>query len=168
MTKTAKARSVLQDVVFVRNKLEDESRHVEWRLYWILAVVLLRSVGHVLDKVDGSNDLCLKKEANALFKSWQTGDEHAIFRDFIDCERNSILKEYESNMSEGPIPVLLNLENKAGGDMIQQFLIEENIYRPMTSGIYEGEDGRTLIDEAIFWWESQLDKLDRITTNTNE
>ncbi|NMM29223.1 MAG: hypothetical protein HHJ12_18590 [Glaciimonas sp.] len=162
MTKTASARLVLQDVVFVRNKLETEVGHIEWRLYWILAVVFLRSVGHVLDKVDGSNDLDLKKEANALFKSWQIGNEHEIFRSFIDCERNSILKEYESDMSEGPVPVLINLKNKAGCDVIQQVLIEENIYRPMTSGVYEGEDGRTLIDEAISWWESQLDKLDRV------
>lgn len=50
MTRVPKARLVLQDAMFVREKLEGELGHVEWRLYLVLAVVLLRAVGHVLGK----------------------------------------------------------------------------------------------------------------------
>ncbi len=32
----------------------------------------------------------------------------------------------------------------------------------MGSGAFEGEDGRTLIDEAIEWWAKQLDEIDAI------
>jgi len=42
--------------MFVRSRMEDEVGHVAWRLDWVLAVVLLRAVGHVLDKVDGAAD----------------------------------------------------------------------------------------------------------------
>jgi hypothetical protein len=161
MTKVPKARLVLQDVMFVREKLETELGHIEWRLYWVLAVVLLRAVGHVLDKVDGANDISIRQKANTLHKSWRTGDENLIFRDFIECERNSILKEYESEITEGPVPIMAHLQSNDGFDVIRQFLIEENIYRPMGSGSYAGEDGRTLIDESIAWWAHQLDKIDQ-------
>jgi hypothetical protein len=163
MTRVPKARLVLQDAMFVREKLENELGHIEWRLYWVLAVVLLRAVGHVLDKVDGANDPAVKKEANQLHKSWRTGDENVIFRDFIERERNSILKKYESEITEGPVPIIAHLQRHDGFDVIRQFLIEENIYRPMKAGTFEGEDGRTLLDESIAWWARQLQELDRRT-----
>ena len=161
MTRVPKARLVLQDAMFVREKLENELGHIEWRLYWVLAVVLLRAVGHVLDKVDGNNDSKVKREANALHKSWRSGDENAIFRDFIERERNSILKEYESEITEGPVPIMAHLQQHDGFDVVRQFLLEENIYRPMGAGAFEGEDGRTLLDEAIAWWARQLGEVDR-------
>lgn len=36
----------------------------------------------------------------------------------------------------------------------------------MTEGFYEGEDGRTLIELAIDWWEKQLAEVDRVTKNS--
>lgn len=168
MTRVPKARLVLQDAMFVREKLENELGHIEWRLYWVLAVVLLRAVGHVLDKVDGSSNLAVKREANALHKSWRSGDENAIFRDFIERERNSILKEYESEITEGPVPIIAHLQQHDGFDVIRQFLIEENIYRPMGVGVFEGEDGRTLLDEAIAWWAHQLAEVDRRVAPSSE
>lgn len=44
------------------------------------------------------------------------------------------------------------LQSQDGFDVVRQFLIEENLYRPMSAGTFEGEDGRTLLDEAIEWW----------------
>lgn len=168
MTATPQARLVLQDVLYVRQKLEDELGQIEWRLYWVLAVVLLRADGHVLDKVDGANDPIVKKHAHSLFQSWRTGEKNSIFRDFIDKERNSILKEYQSSMTNGPVPVIAYLQSNDGFDTIRQFLIEENLYRPVSEGIFCGEDGRTLIDQAIDWWFSQLDEIDRRVHGTND
>jgi hypothetical protein len=160
-TKVPHARLVLQDAMYVREKLENETGRIEWRLFWILAVVLLRAVGHVLDKVDGAADPKVKKAANDLHRSWRTGADHAIFRDFIEHERNNILKEYEFEMTEGPVPIMAILQSHDGFDVVRQFLIEENIYRPMSSGAFEGEDGRTLLDEAIAWWAAQLEAVDQ-------
>jgi hypothetical protein len=159
-TKVPHARLVLQDAMFVRHKLEDETGRIEWRLYWVLAIVLLRAVGHVLDKVDGAADPNVKKAANDLHRSWRSGPEHAIFRDFIEHERNNILKEYGFAMTEGPVPIMAYLQSHDGFDVVRQFLIEENVYRPMSSGPYEGEDGRALLDEAISWWVLQLNAVD--------
>lgn len=41
VTKIPKARLVLQDAMYVRDKLKTETGRVEWRLFWVLAVVLL-------------------------------------------------------------------------------------------------------------------------------
>jgi hypothetical protein len=157
-----RARSVLADVRQLREKLENEKGWVEWRLYWILAVTLLRAVGHVLDKVDAKESIKLRTVTRKHYLRWKNADveEHAIFRDFIDQERNSILKEYEFGMSEGPIPLVATLAN--GDSEVSQVraLIAENIYRPMWGGPYEGEDGRTLIDDAIDWWVAQFDLIE--------
>jgi hypothetical protein len=165
-TAVPKARLVLQDAMYVRDKLEAEVGHIEWRLYWVLAVVLLRAVGHVLDKVDGANNAEARAAAKKLHHSWKAGEEHAIFRDFIERERNSILKEYASEITEGPVPVMAYLQNQDGFDVARQFLIEENIYRPMGAGAFEGEDGRTLLDDAIQWWATQLDAIDSAVHGT--
>ena len=168
MTKVPRARLVLQDVMFVRQKLENETGRIEWRLNWVLAVVLLRAVGHVLDKVDGAADPSVRRYARKLHKSWRTGDANAIFRDFIERERNSILKEYTFDVTEGPVPIVAYLQNHDGFDTIRQFLIEENVYRPMDEGAYFGEDGRTLVDEAIEWWTRQLDEIDGLLSDSND
>lgn len=162
MDRTARARRVLADLQAVRDKLEDEAGSVEWRLYWITAVVLARAVGHVLAKVDAAAVPVVREVANELHREWKgPAAEHAIFRDFIEQERNSILKEYEFGMSEGPVPVSVTLAHPETGEQVQSgALIEENVYRPMWSGPYEGEDGRTLLDEAIAWWGVQLDRVD--------
>ncbi|WP_429910808.1 hypothetical protein [Glycocaulis sp.] len=159
-TSVPKARLVLQDAMYVRDKLELETGHIEWRLNWVLAVVLLRVVGHVLDKVDGANNVATRTAARDFYQSWKSGEKNAIFRDFIERERNTILKEYSSDVTEGPVPVMAYLQSHDGFDVVRQFLIEENLYRPMGSGAYEGEDGRTLLDEAIAWWAQQLDAID--------
>lgn len=169
MTSVPRARMVLEDVKFVRENLESETGDTQWRLYWILAVVLLRTVGHVLDKVDGKEDSRVKRIANELYCSWQKDPTHSIFRDFIDRERNSILKEYATGMSEGPVPLAAVLRSDDGREVVEQFFIDENIYRPISAGTYEGEDGRTVLDDAIEWWESQLDEVDsKVQTNSVE
>jgi hypothetical protein len=157
-----RARCVLADVRLVREKLETEVGWVEWRLFWILAVTLLRAVGHVLDKVDARESAKLKTVVRQHYLRWKNiaANEHAIFRDFIDQERNSIQKEYEFGMSEGPIPLVGLMKHDSEAPQVRA-LLEDNIYRPMRTGPYEGEDGRTLIDDAIDWWVVQFDRIEQ-------
>jgi hypothetical protein len=80
LTAVPAARLVLQDVMYVRAMLEDEPRHVEWRLSWILAVVLLRSVGHVLNNVDGTALPAVKALANKLHAEWKGREPLSLTR----------------------------------------------------------------------------------------
>lgn len=161
MTSVSRARLVLQDAIHIRQKLEDETSVIEWRLGWILAVVLLRAVGHVLVKVDGDADPAVASVAKGCFSRWRFGNEHSIFRDFIERERNSILKEYDTEMTEGPVSLISVPQSFDGTDTTSETVLGENIYRPLADGPFAGEDGRTILDDAIDWWAAQLAEVDR-------
>lgn len=155
---TTYARLVLRDAMYVRSKLEDETDDREWWLAWVLVVVLLRTVGDVLHKVDGAHDPQLKAVSKELYHSWDVGQENAIFRDFIKLERDALVHQYFSNMTEGSVAVAVISAEAESGD---SHWLSENLYRPMSGGIYEGEDGRDVLDSAIAWWERQLAEIER-------
>lgn len=162
MTNTAHARDVLKDCRVALDLLENEARDSEWRIHWVATISLLRTVGHVLSKVDGRINPKVRAAADRLFKQWK-GDNarHEIFREFIENERNNILKEYSFAISEGPVELGLVCREVDGSLTEETVTIRENIYRPMSDGFYEGEDGRTLIEMAIDWWEEQLTAIDK-------
>ena len=164
VTNVPQARLVLSDVELVRDRLEDEEDEREWRLDWALAVVLLRTVGDVLHKVDGALNPAVLQAANALYRTWSEGAENQIFREFIKKERDSIVHEYRSTMSEGPIIVLNVAAALSKYPMSVENLLDDNLFRPMMDGPYAGQDGRDLVDEAIRWWRIQLDKVDQMAS----
>ena len=43
--------------------------------------------------------------------------------------------------------------------------LEDNLYRPMLAGPWEGDDARDVLQEAINWWEKELDLIDRAANN---
>lgn len=90
---TYAARKVLDDCRLALAMLEEETDLARWRVQWAGAIALVRAVGHVLDKVDGK-DFATKRLASEAFQTWKsTAEEHMIFHEFIDKERNSIIKE---------------------------------------------------------------------------
>ena len=163
MTFVPHARMVLDDAKHVRHKLEHETDEREWRLAWTLTIVLLRTVGDVLDKVDGAGDPRVKSASATLYRTWKTGEREgdAVFNDLIKAERDSIVHEYATAMTEGPIPVMAIFTSDDGMSGDGPHWFDENLYRPMGAGRFEGEDGRDLIDQALDWWERQLDEIDR-------
>ncbi|TAL27605.1 MAG: hypothetical protein EPN97_17215 [Alphaproteobacteria bacterium] len=166
---THNAREVLNDCRLALQMLEDETDLQKWRIVWAAAVALIRAVGHVLDKVDGS-DKDIKEISKTLFKEWNSdAPEHLIFRDFIDQERNNLLKEYRSNVHPfESVKVLFTttLVPVSGGEPVQEATVcglDENIYRPMLDGTWEGDDARDVLMHAINWWGDQLNKVDQLT-----
>jgi hypothetical protein len=155
------ARLVLSDVRLVLSKLEDETNGREWRLLWCLAVVLLRTVGDVLHKVDAAADPRVNAVAGELYQGWKAGDDGAIFRDFIKSERDSIVHEYETAVTSGAIPVAICSDGTVASEEYSLHWLGENLYRPMGAGMFAGEDGRDVIKMAIAWWELQLDEINR-------
>ena len=160
-----KAREVLEDCRLALKMLEEEQDLQQWRILWAGAVALSRAVGHVLDKVDG-RDAVIKQVAADCFRRWKHGTEHEIFREFIERERNSLLKEYHSDvhpLEDVPVAMRIPIFPPNGGEpkMIGQvFTLDENVYRPMLDGPWEGDDCRDVLGEAISWWGRQLDEID--------
>lgn len=164
---TAKARSVLEDCRLALQLLEDETDLRRWRLHWVAALALVRAVGHVLEKVDGKSEV-VKSAARAAFTKWKSdAPEHSIFREFIEKERNTILKEYEFNFHPGEeveVAIPVRLQRVSDGTIVEAatiFPLNENIYRPLLSGFREGDDARDVLSEAIEWWEGELTAIER-------
>lgn len=165
MTRVPHARLVLSDAELVRERLEDERDEREWRLDWALNVVLLRTIGDVLHKVDGAADSLVKQASRELYSRWNEGDENAIFRHFIKQERDSIVHEYRTAMSEDPIAIVNVAAALSKNPVALTDILDENLFRPMDHGIFAGQDGRDLIDDALEWWRVQLDEVDRLTAS---
>jgi hypothetical protein len=113
-------------------------------------------------------DPFIKQAAGAAFRRWKSADpEHEIFREFIERERNNLLKEYHSDvhpLSHVVFELELTARPAGGGDPVkfrQIAEIGENIYRPLLDGPWEGADARDVLAEAIEWWERQLDVIDQ-------
>lgn len=163
---THQARQVLDDCRIALQLLEEEKNLQRWRIHWAAAVALIRAVGHVLDKVDGDNPE-IKRLSNAAFRKWNSdAPEHEIFRGFIKCERNNVLKEYKFNLHPGEeveVAVISTLRPVKDGELMQVagvFPIGENVYRPLMDGFREGDDARDVLSEAIDWWEAELTAIE--------
>ena len=152
------ARKVLADCRLALDKLEHETDGDLWRIYWVASLVLVRAVGHVLHKVDGKQDERLGEVLRERFAEWKDPGfkEHIIFREFIERDRNMLLKEYEHNVYEdSSIPILVTTPEGAYSDAL-----DENLYKPISTGPFEGEDARDILTDAIQWWEKELDCIE--------
>ncbi len=163
---TYAARTVLADCGIALDLLEKEEDEDRWRVHWVGAVALIRAVGHVLDKVDGQLP-AVKQVANLAFRQWKSdAPDHAIFRDFIDAERNNILKEYQSRAfpdSDVPVAIMITAVHPGTGELRQipfAEIIPDNLFKPLVEGFGEGDDARTIYAEAIGWWERELNAID--------
>lgn len=147
-----KARSVLADCRNALDLLQDETRPEVFRLYWVACVALARATGHVLHKVDCEQDPKIKQVVAAAYDAWKADKQgNAIFWDFIEQERNQILKEYEVGFLAGPIDAV------ADGAL---YSLDQHLFCPIADGEFAGEDCRDILDQAIAWWESQLDRIE--------
>jgi hypothetical protein len=165
---TTRARLVLEDCRLALQLLEDETDLRRWRLHWVAAVTLLRAVGHVLEKVDGTAQ-AVKSASRAAFTRWKSdAPEHEIFREFIERERNTILKEYEFNLHPGEeveVAIPVRLQRVSDGAIVEAatiFPLDNNIYRPLMDGFREGDDARDVLSDAITWWDEQLTLIEKL------
>ena len=150
-----RAQDTLDDCRVALQYLEAGRSAADWRVHWVAALALLRAVGHVLKNVDGEASDHARKTIDERWRSWKAfRHDHRIFWEFIENERNYILKQYafgaeqQENvlaLSDGTVPVL------SDGSILglaPQLL--------MQTGSFEGADGPKLVAQAIDWWDEQL------------
>lgn len=148
------ARRVLADCRRAHEILELETAEDQFRLLWVAGIALTRTVGHVLDKVDAKEDERLVKIVRATYASWKEHrDANRIFWDFIEDERNQVLKEYSFGFLAGPISLVAN------GEVHK---LDENLFCPLSGGPFAGEDCRDVLGGAIEWWENQLCEIENL------
>lgn len=147
-----RAEIVLDDCRKALALIEDARTEQDFRVYWVALLALLRAVGHVLNKVDGASSSALREAVDARWDSWQRNrDQHRLFWDFIEAERNAVLKTYEMGVHPGDVQVLV--DNPAAAEV---FTLDECIFKPLLDGPFAGEDGRDVARDAIVWWQGEL------------
>ncbi|MDR3505140.1 MAG: hypothetical protein P4L52_02745 [Acidocella sp.] len=165
---TYAARQVLADCQVALQLLEEETDLQRWRIHWAAAVALTRAVGHILDKVDG-NSPKIRTAARAAYGRWKDPtSSHKIFREFIETERNNILKEYRFNLhplDDVDVVVSMTVVDPLTGEkseVADVMPLGGNVYRPILDGFGEGDDAREVLAEALEWWSTELDAIDAV------
>ena len=149
------ARDVLEDCEKALEMLQIEDSFDRFRVVWVAAIAQVRAVGHVLHKVDGERNPKLRKVIEESFADWkQNREENAIFWEFIENERNSVLKQYEFGFLFGPMGVIIPAEQEVVD-------LDEGLFCPILEGRYEGEDCRDILADAIEWWKNQLNVIEK-------
>jgi hypothetical protein len=120
----------------------------------------LRAVGHVLDKADGETDAKHRDAVTAKWNEWKADkNANAVFWNFIEAERNNLLKEYKFGVE--PEPTYLVTED--GNQIVTEdgdFLVTEDDFFRLSHVGFEDQEGRDVIGEAIEWWRQQLDAIE--------
>jgi hypothetical protein len=163
---TLSARRVLKDCEYALELLEHASNNQIFRVYWFASVVLVRTVGDVLHKVDGI-DVRFKRPVEEAYHRWKAHQkDNRIFWKFVKDQRDKLVHEYESDVyPSDKINLFVTREMRiaasgtAGNDQ-NPFELDENLYRPMFAGPWESEDCRDVLKQAIEWWKCELDKID--------
>jgi len=149
---TTTARRVLADARYALIQLDQAQPGQDLRVKWVGAVALLRAIGHVLHKVDATENEAMAEAVVDAWKRWNREPrKNSIFWTFIDAERNNILKEYAVGYSEGPVLVIVDEE---------EFELDEGLFAPLVDGPNEGQDIRDVYFNALSWWERELDLID--------
>lgn len=123
---------------FQNSDVADDGQELpEWRLFWVAGITLLRTIGHVLAKVDAENSGTHKKIIQEMWDSVKKNrNESRIFWEFVENERNNILKTYSFGAK---------LVHDSEGSFIE---------------FEDGSDAFELFREAIYWWRDKLIELE--------
>jgi hypothetical protein len=137
-----------------------------WRTRWVSTVTLLRTVGHVLDKVDGERSPELRAAIDAAHARLKaTKPEPKIYWEFIVEGRNRLVKELEFRVQQNVTVrlggVWFNMATgESGGDPPGPTTYDHLV----VGGSFAGQDPRDVVQMAIEWWVSYLDKIDELAT----
>lgn len=142
-TQTLKAWEPFWDCVSIlfhfqnSNVVDGDEELGEWRLYWVAGVALLRTVGHVLAKVDANSSARHAETIGSMWKQFRSDYEGSrILWEFIEKERNSLLKTYSFGA---------RLARDEEGGYIE---------------FGDGEDAFQLFRQAVYWWRHQLMEIE--------
>jgi hypothetical protein len=109
-------------------------------------------VGHALRKVDAARNPELKPIVEQRYTAWKADPERArIFFEFIEQERNLILKEYEVRIEFSPMITT--------SEATHAWRVGSNIFCPVASGYYAAQDVRDVLREAVAWWDAELNRI---------
>jgi hypothetical protein len=153
---TTRAREVLADCERLLAALPADIPTSLWRPRWAGLVTLLRTVGHVLDKVDGNRSAAGRNAVDAACACVnQTKPKPRILWEFIEAERNNVVKLYELSVAVNTIvrpgTAGFTQSTEGGTPSFDAFV---------HMGPFKGRDPLQLCREAVEFWRVYLDGVD--------
>ena len=170
-----RARQVLNDCRWAIGAYSEVTSGEPLRVNWVSVITLLRAVGHVLRKVDAAHDPSVSHAAAEVWDEWnRTRPEPKIFWEFIESERNSVVKQYEfgfeRTISSTPPRGKAGFRMKAdllsveGGPLPLQDL--PNLASQIKDGPFIGRSELEVAWEALQWWDHVLDGIEGSVGNS--
>lgn len=149
------AKQTYSDLCHAYELLEEAPNPQTFRVLWVAALSLCRSIGYVLARDE--NEI-VKKVSRKHFNKWKA-EKNGIFINFIDEERNTIIHRGEIRCCFSP-----QLAVGISDDGAECFDFGEDlIYVPFPENLYDkyGDiDVRDLLKDAISWWDIQLKEIE--------
>lgn len=158
---TLRARLALTDCEHALTDYEAGANTPFQRPRWVAAITLLRTVGLVLKDVDRpAADVATQGRMDAAWKQLKaTKPEPRIFHDFIDAERYNVVHLYDPSARVN-VTIRLGGVSTGGGSNLAGPATNEFV---MWKGFFAGRDPRELYREAIAFWRTYLDAIDKPT-----
>ncbi|MDN2658212.1 hypothetical protein OW491_00155 [Neptunomonas sp. CHC150] len=162
-----KSREVFNDCVLAKGyfvKAVEAKDYQQAKVLWFSCITLLRTIGHVLHKVDAQNfDFTLQEKLSIQFKVWKSSE--SIFKEFIEKERNNILKEYDICVGVTETQESVTLITSDGfmlvssdGYTLQATNTIESFVK--ANGYCEGESPISILNSALDWWDTRLKQFE--------
>ncbi|WP_063659667.1 hypothetical protein [Aliivibrio fischeri] len=167
-----KSREVYDDCCYARDELEkaiEEGNYQKAKILWFSCLTLLRAIGHVLHKVDQPKyDDFFSTQLDEKYKFWIKHEP--IFKDFIDKERNKIVKEYASSLDVEEIVKEKVLVTNSGLRIVTnsgQSILATTTLRSLVKarGHLAGKTPISVLNSALIWWNEQLDYFEGLARN---
>lgn len=172
-----RARMVLNDCREVLGQLRNNPPAQQWRILWVAALALLRTVQEVLQNVDRESINIHPKRRDEIsafrVSLGQTKPQPAIYWQFIRENANEILHQYKlgavmvetfapSVIISGPSDV------SASATVVTSTVLRSTPgpedsarYYWMKDGPFKGHDQRDVIQKAIEWWEAEIAGMEK-------
>lgn len=159
---------VLEDCRWAIRQHANDLSGREFRGSWLSIVTLLRAVGHVLREVDRKTSMALAAAIDAKWDEWKRGKpKPEIFWQFIQSERNSVLKVYRFGVERGltiPGPELKGAPTSIAIDYVHANAggsDPDATFSRLVEPAFQGRHEREVALEAVAWWQETLDDIEK-------
>ena len=110
-----------------------------------------------MKKVDAPNQSNAFRQE--LEQRWSRWKQDPLFSEFIEKERNEILKEYESTIGEQEEEEEFHLLTESGVALIGARLVHE---MRKVRGFETGRSPTEIIQIALDWWDKEMTDIEKI------
>jgi hypothetical protein len=139
---------------------------MDWIVKWAATLTFIRTVGEALKNVDAQKYPAIGK-ARQRWKQSRDPDGLPIYNSFIKGDSNRLL--HQANVDAGQSAMVfiqgVSATGRAGGEDTAPNRAEVHPPPPlftyhMNGGPFDGRDPRDIFQEAVDWWQQQIEDIE--------